>query len=248
MTNTNTLPAMPYSQLPKQKRRTRNPTSARRRRMALQVNRILNMLISSSRERGLDCEDMFLTNLPKATILEEKYPEDAPCEEMGPSARVFRTHLDERAIYDANMAEESRDGVDVLLVFAGLFSAVVTTFVVQTSQSLQAGYTEISANLLFEMINIQRAIASGASLDTVAASPLNSNTTFISSTTSIWVTGLWFTSLALSLTTALVSVLVKQWLHHYVTLPSGSVAFCHSSDLQVCRNGAFSLSSDCPLL
>ncbi len=34
--------------------------------------------------------------------------------------------------------------------------------------------------------------------------------------------GLWFTSLFLSLTTALVVVLVKQWLHHYVALPSGT--------------------------
>ncbi len=105
---------------------------------------------------------------------------------------------------------------------AGLFSAVVTTFVAQTSQSLQADFTEMSANLLFEMINIQRAIASGASLDTVAPSPLNPNITFIALTTSVWVNGLWFTSLALSLTTALVSVLVKQWLHHYIALPSGT--------------------------
>ncbi|KAK0211006.1 hypothetical protein DFS33DRAFT_1371315 [Desarmillaria ectypa] len=143
---------------------------------------------------------------------EEKYPEDVYCEEMGPNVRVFRTYLDERAIYDANMVEEARD--------AGLFSAVVTTFVVQTSQSLQADFTEMSANLLFEMINIQRAIASGAFLDTVATSSLNPNITFIASTTSVWVNGLWFTSLALSLTTALVSVLVKQWLHHHMALPS----------------------------
>ncbi|KAK0196853.1 hypothetical protein F5146DRAFT_1129660 [Armillaria mellea] len=152
---------------------------------------------------------------------EEKYPEDAYCEEMGPNARVFRTCIDERRIYNANMVKEARDGVDVL-VFAGLFSAVVTTFVAQTSQSLQVDYTEMSANLLFEMINIQCAIASGTSLDTIAPSPLNPNTLFIASTTSIWVNGLWFTSLALSLTTALVSVLVKQWLHHYMALPSGT--------------------------
>ncbi|KAK0477219.1 hypothetical protein EDD18DRAFT_1264479, partial [Armillaria luteobubalina] len=153
---------------------------------------------------------------------EEKYPEDAYCQEMGSNARVFRTLVDERAKHDTNMVEEARDGVDVLLVFAGLFSAVVTTFVAQTSQSLQADYTEMSANLLFEMINIQRAIASGASLDTVAPSPLNPNIAFIASTTSVWVNGLWFTSLALSLTTALVSVLIKQWLHHYMALPSGT--------------------------
>ncbi|KAK0239835.1 hypothetical protein EDD85DRAFT_1021202 [Armillaria nabsnona] len=153
---------------------------------------------------------------------EEKYPEDAYCEELGANARVFRTYLDERAIYDANMVEESRDGVDVLLVFAGLFSAVVTTFLAQTSQSLQADYSEMSANLLFEMINIQRAIANGTSLDNVAPSSLSPNIPFIASASSVWVNSLWFTSLALSLTTALMSVLVKQWLHHYIALPSGT--------------------------
>ncbi|KAK0503508.1 hypothetical protein EDD18DRAFT_1017612, partial [Armillaria luteobubalina] len=153
---------------------------------------------------------------------EEKYPEDAYGEELGPNARVFRTYVDERAKHDTNMVEEAKDGVDVLLVFAGLFSAVVTTFVAQTSQSLQADYTEMSANMLFEMIKIQRAIANSASLNTVAPSPLNPSITFIASTTSVWVNGLWFTSLALSLTTALVSVLVKQWLHHYMAPLSGT--------------------------
>ncbi len=37
-----------------------------------------------------------------------------------------------------------------------------------------------------------------------------------------WVNGLWFTSLSLSLTTALGAVLVKQWLHQYISLPSGT--------------------------
>ncbi|KAK0503354.1 hypothetical protein EDD18DRAFT_1010980, partial [Armillaria luteobubalina] len=83
-------------------------------------------------------------------------------------------------------------------------------------------YAEISANLLFEIINIQRALAGGASLDSVPASPLNPNMPFVATATGIWVNGLWFTSLALSLATALVSVLVKQWLHHYLLLPSGT--------------------------
>ncbi|KAK0245270.1 hypothetical protein EDD85DRAFT_12629 [Armillaria nabsnona] len=120
------------------------------------------------------------------------------------------------------MVGESRDSVDVLLVFAGLFSAVVTTFVVQTSQSLQANYTQMSAALLFEMVLIQRALANGSSLDSVPVSSLNPYTGFIPATTDVWVNGLWFTSLSLSLATALVAVLVKQWLHHYLVLPSGT--------------------------
>ncbi len=146
--------------------------------------------------------------------------------------------MDESTNHDVRMVGESRDSVDVLLVFvsiellspflllttfqAGLFSAVVSAFVSQTYQSLQADYAQVSASLLFEMVLIQRAIANGSSLDNVPASSLNPNTKFTPATTDVWVNGLWFTSLSLSLATALVAVLVKQWLHHYLALPSGT--------------------------
>ncbi|KAK0188615.1 hypothetical protein F5146DRAFT_877256, partial [Armillaria mellea] len=153
---------------------------------------------------------------------EEKYPEDATYEETAPNARVWRTYEDESRSHDANIVEESRDNVDVLLVFAGLFSAVVTTIVAQTYQSLQADYAAMSASLLFELVLVQRAIANGSSVDAIPASPLNPRIGFVPTTTDVWVNGLLFTSLFLSLTTALVAVLVKQWLHHYVALPSGT--------------------------
>ncbi len=103
---------------------------------------------------------------------------------------------------------------------AGLFSAVVTTFVVQTSQSLQPDYAAMSASLLYESVLVQRAIANGSPVAAITPSPLNPTIAFVPATTDVWVNGLWFTSLFLSLTTALVAVLVKQWLHHYVALPS----------------------------
>ncbi|KAK0458578.1 uncharacterized protein EV420DRAFT_1748062 [Desarmillaria tabescens] len=153
---------------------------------------------------------------------EEKYPEDPRYEEATPNARVWRTYEDESRSHDANMVEESRDNVDVLLVFAGLFSAVVTTFIAQTYQNLQPDYAAVSASLLYESVLVQRAIANGSTVDAISPSPLNPSITFVPATTDIWVNGLWFTSLFLSLTTALVAVLVKQWLHHYVALPSGT--------------------------
>ncbi|KAK0441037.1 hypothetical protein EV421DRAFT_1959673 [Armillaria borealis] len=153
---------------------------------------------------------------------EDIFPEDPMYAETAPNARVWRTHQAESAIHDVNMVEEIRDNVDVLLVFAGLFSAVVTTFVVQTSQSLQADYVQVSASLLFELLLVQRAIANGSPVNTIPVSSLNPQTAFAPTATDVWVNGLWFTSLFLSLTTALVAVLVKQWLHHYVVLPSGT--------------------------
>ncbi|PBK75589.1 hypothetical protein ARMSODRAFT_397128 [Armillaria solidipes] len=65
-------------------------------------------------------------------------------------------------------------------------------------------------------------ITSGSPVNTISPSPLNTSIAFVPATTDVWLNGLWFTSLFLSLTTALVAVLVKQWLHHYVVLPSGT--------------------------
>ncbi|PBL03684.1 hypothetical protein ARMGADRAFT_27945 [Armillaria gallica] len=144
---------------------------------------------------------------------EQKYPEDAIYEETTPNAKVWRR------IHDANMVEESRDNVDVLLVFAGLFWAVATTFVGQTSQSLQPDYAVMSASLLYESVRVQHAIVNGSPwpVNTISSPSI----AFVYATT-VWVNGLWLTGLFLGLTTALVAVLVKQWLHYYVVLPSGT--------------------------
>ncbi|KAK0188936.1 hypothetical protein F5146DRAFT_1225613 [Armillaria mellea] len=128
---------------------------------------------------------------------EQKFPEDKRYEEMGPTARVWRTYLEECGPFDLEMVEGWRDALDVLLVFAGLFSAVVTTFVAQTSQSLQA--------------------ANGSLVNGIPHSDL----TFRPSVSDSWVNGLWFTSLSLSLSTALFAVLTKQWIHQYMSVPSG---------------------------
>lgn len=152
---------------------------------------------------------------------EERYPEDAPYEETASTARVWRTHEDESRNNDSNMVEQFQDSVNLSLVSAGLFSAVVTAFVVQSSQNLQPNYAAISASLLYELVLIQRAVANGSSVNTIT-SPFDPSVAFVPASADIWVNGLWFTSLFLSLTTALIAVLVKQWLHYYVAPPSGT--------------------------
>ncbi|KAK0447865.1 uncharacterized protein EV420DRAFT_1647606 [Desarmillaria tabescens] len=140
---------------------------------------------------------------------EQKFPEDKQYEELGPAARVWRTYLEECAGFDIEMVEGWRDGLDVLLVFAGLFSAVVTTFVAQTSQSLQVDYGQVTSSLLFELIDVQRVRSQWFPQ-------------FRPTTSDSLVNGLWFTSLSFSLTTALFAVLTKQWIHQYMTVRSGT--------------------------
>ncbi|KAK0501627.1 hypothetical protein EDD18DRAFT_742987 [Armillaria luteobubalina] len=149
---------------------------------------------------------------------EQKFLEDKRHDELGPMARVWRTYLEESTQFDLEMVEGWRDRLDVLLVFAGLFSAVVTTFVAQTSQSLQVDYRQMTTTLLIELIDVQRSVSNGSLVNAIPRSDL----TFRPLTSDLWVTGLWFASLFLSLATALFAILTKQWIHQYMSVPSGT--------------------------
>ncbi len=83
---------------------------------------------------------------------------------------------------------------------------------------MQPDYNQASAILLLEIL---KATASNGSQISIPSSP----TDFFSvSRSDEWVNSLWFVSLTLSLITALVAVLVKQWLHQYIAIVSDSSA------------------------
>ncbi|KAI4523040.1 hypothetical protein K525DRAFT_197392, partial [Schizophyllum commune Loenen D] len=151
---------------------------------------------------------------------EKKYAPDAYGKELSEDARVWSVYNDEAQIADEAMTKELNGTLDALLVFAGLFSAVVTTFVAQSSQALNPDYAQITASLVYELVLMQRAARTGTSGE-VPASSLNlaSRT---SQTTDFWVNGLWLGSLMTALLAALVSVLAKQWIQYYNSLPGGS--------------------------
>jgi hypothetical protein len=89
--------------------------------------------------------------------------------------------------------------------------------VVETSKKLDTDYSEVTANLLAELVSLQRAGDNATARAAVAAaerttSPSNSD---------VWVNGLWFTSLVLALATALFAVLAKQWIRQYSSVIIG---------------------------
>ncbi|KAL1724962.1 hypothetical protein EV714DRAFT_222200 [Schizophyllum commune] len=141
---------------------------------------------------------------------EDKYEDDALYEELGDNARIWRVMLDEGRANDVAMLQRFRDHLDVDLVFAGLFSAVLTTFVAQTSQTpSDTGDTTIA--LLLEIIAIQRAWANSPRVDDVASFSLPPP----SPTPSPWINRCWFLSLIFSLLAAFGAVVVRQWLQEY---------------------------------
>ncbi|KAF9027805.1 hypothetical protein BDZ89DRAFT_1160572 [Hymenopellis radicata] len=150
-----------------------------------------------------------------------RFPEDPYGQETAPNARAYRVYVEEATIFDENMVGQSRDGLDVMLVFAGLFSAVVTSFLVQVSQNLQADFSEISALLLHDLLVVQLTMADGGTVNVTAPS-INPAEKFEPDVIDVWINGLWVVSLVTSLIVALAAVLVKQWLHRYMTFPSGT--------------------------
>ncbi|KAI0786904.1 hypothetical protein C8Q75DRAFT_769910 [Abortiporus biennis] len=120
--------------------------------------------------------------------------------------------------YDEERIKRVNDDMDTLLVFAGLFSAVVTAFCIEFYKSLQPDPNHTSATLLLQ---ISRQIASfnvdGLTLNssTPAADPSSFDST-PPSKTSVNINIFWFLSLVFSLTTASLGMLVKQWLREYL--------------------------------
>ncbi|KAF5361512.1 hypothetical protein D9758_006138 [Tetrapyrgos nigripes] len=152
----------------------------------------------------------------------QKYPPDELGKEANENARAWRVYLDEAEDFDHEMLRGFRDTLDALLVFAALFSAVVTTFVVSTSESFQPDYTLATARLMVEQNQLLRAAGNITALDSVPRTFVDLDSADVS-TSVLWINGLFFASLSLSLATALLSVLVKQWLQAYSSsLPSGN--------------------------
>lgn len=82
----------------------------------------------------------------------------------------------------------------------------------QTSQLLSPDNSALStAYYLARLVALQE----GGKLPSVES-------TFHASTTDLWVNGLWFTSLTLSLAIALFAVLAKQWLRQYMSIVTGT--------------------------
>ncbi|KAH8817670.1 hypothetical protein DL96DRAFT_1443904, partial [Flagelloscypha sp. PMI_526] len=152
---------------------------------------------------------------------EQKYPPDPLGEEAQDEARVWSTYLDEAESHDHDMIQGFRDTIDSLLVLAGLFSAIVATFVAQNSQSLKPDLAQLSLIVQIEQTALLRTGGNASAVNLVPSSKITTETPTYT-TADLWINGLFFTSLSLSMATALLAVLVKQWCQAYTSVTSGS--------------------------
>ncbi|PBK80351.1 hypothetical protein ARMGADRAFT_860233, partial [Armillaria gallica] len=149
------------------------------------------------------------------------YPPSPPFEEAGPTSSVWRAYVHESLIDDGDTLRNQRGEVNILLVFAGPFSAAVSNFITASSNQLQPDYQKMSAFLLFDQTTIQRALANGTSLDDITTSGTDPTAPFTPQTSAVIVNWFWLISLTLSLVTAFFAILVDAWYCHYVSPIAG---------------------------
>jgi hypothetical protein len=137
----------------------------------------------------------------------------------------WRLAFDEFKKRDEKMVKDYQEEIDTLLVFvrrphclfiprlraltsqAGLFSAVLTAFVVESYQSLQEDLAQTSADLL-------RQISHQLANSSYPAAPDSSH--FQAQRSDVQVNVCWFVSLLLSLVVALFGIFLKQWMRTYM--------------------------------
>ncbi|KAF8179909.1 hypothetical protein BJ912DRAFT_1062706 [Pholiota molesta] len=115
---------------------------------------------------------------------------------------------------DTTRCDAWKDEVQNLLIFAGLFSAVVTTFIIESYKFLQPDPNATIVGLLFHIANsLNNTSPLPPSFVPVPFSPTSS---------SVRINIFWFISLILSLTTVLVGTISLQWLREHQSYPDVS--------------------------
>ncbi|KAI0795103.1 hypothetical protein C8Q75DRAFT_527426 [Abortiporus biennis] len=118
---------------------------------------------------------------------------------------------------DEKMIKDWNDEIDTLMVFAGLFSAVLTAFNIESYRKLLPDSSDTS---LIILQHISQQISSFSLTSAFANStipPINLQQSFTAPLAIIRINVLWFTSLVLSLVSASLGMLVKQWLREYLS-------------------------------
>ncbi|EIN11264.1 hypothetical protein PUNSTDRAFT_131432 [Punctularia strigosozonata HHB-11173 SS5] len=112
--------------------------------------------------------------------------------------------------HDDNLVEACSTDIDMALIFAGLFSAVLTAFLVQTYTQMQPDNTQLTAQALLHIsVQIANLPVSAPSSIPFSAPPFRASRSIVA------INCLWFISLAASLSSVVRGMFAKQWLREY---------------------------------
>ncbi|KAJ7836278.1 hypothetical protein B0H14DRAFT_2184072, partial [Mycena olivaceomarginata] len=125
------------------------------------------------------------------------------------AAKLWTVYISEAEKYDKSLVESWKSDMEGMLIFAGLFSASLTAFLIESYKTLSPDSGEQTVRLLAQ-ISQQLSSPNGTLF------PTTQPASFTPSTTSLVCNALWFVSLGLSLNCALIATLLEQWARDFL--------------------------------
>ncbi|KAI0038669.1 hypothetical protein FA95DRAFT_1505222, partial [Auriscalpium vulgare] len=125
-----------------------------------------------------------------------------------PSDKIWMFYNAQADEHDKGLVESWKGDTEGILIFAGLFSATVSAFIIESYKKLSADSGDATVALLTQLVNQGTTMPNGTYSGLVFTAPASA----------IRVNVLWFLSLILTLTCALAATLMQQWARHYVQI------------------------------
>ncbi|KAH9025538.1 hypothetical protein EDB85DRAFT_2118467, partial [Lactarius pseudohatsudake] len=129
-------------------------------------------------------------------------------------------HKKEAKHHDEARIQSLKDDMDGVLIFAGLFSAALVSFIIDKVHDLQVNpaqqmvyYQQQNVALLAQISNQVSSIAPQVS---IPSAPPPSYPNFTPNPSDVRINVFWFMSLVFSLSAALLATLVQQWVRDYM--------------------------------
>ncbi|KAG8760736.1 hypothetical protein FRC11_015013 [Ceratobasidium sp. 423] len=128
------------------------------------------------------------------------------------SAPLWNRYVKIAEAEDKDILEDWEGAIDVTLVFAALFSAISTGFVLESSKNLKPDQGAATVLAIRELTSVVQAGFHLPTVNTLSPRELAAlGGSFQPSTIDVWVNCLWFLSLGLSISVSLFAMLAKRW-------------------------------------
>ncbi|KZO99177.1 hypothetical protein CALVIDRAFT_511433, partial [Calocera viscosa TUFC12733] len=128
------------------------------------------------------------------------------------NAEIWRTYVRKAEEHDTALVQRWNDGIDVFLLFTGLYSAVLSALLVVSLATIQTDTGQATVDALAV---ISQQLASFGSPPLSQQALVYQSSSFTPPVWALLVNGLWLTSLTISLFAAVTAMLVKEWLRAY---------------------------------
>ncbi|KAJ7132646.1 hypothetical protein C8R46DRAFT_1235601 [Mycena filopes] len=136
--------------------------------------------------------------------------EQSNSETEAAAAKLWTVYVSEAEKYDKSLVESWKGDMEGMLIFAGLFSASLTAFLIESYKTLVPDSGDTTVLLLAQISQQLAASSNGTAVNYIPPAP------FTPLTSSLVCNVLWFISLGLSLTCALVATLLEQWAREFL--------------------------------